>query len=124
VAGGGGAIGFETQKALLDTVAPWAPPSASVILLGFYGTADLIGWCQERGWDYRLRLKGNLAVFDGDTRTTAKACAAKRVFYLEDVELSGQGPISASSMIRVTPNPGSSPCTASRYLKAPPNRAI
>ena len=65
-----GAIGFETQKALLDAVAPWVPPSASVTLLGdrFYGTADLIGWCQERDWDYRLRLKGNLVVFDGDTQ--------------------------------------------------------
>ena len=29
-----GAIGFETQKALLDRVAPWASPSASVTLLG------------------------------------------------------------------------------------------
>jgi hypothetical protein len=87
-----GAIGFEIQKALLDAVVPWVPPSASVTLLGdrFYGTADLIGWCQERDWDYRLRLKGNLVVFDGDTRTTAKARAAERVFYLEDVELTGK----------------------------------
>jgi hypothetical protein len=87
-----GAIGFEIQKALLDAVAPWVPPSASVTLLGdrFYGTADLIGWCQEREWDYRLRLKGNLVVVDGDTRTTATACAAERVFYLEDVELTGK----------------------------------
>jgi hypothetical protein len=65
VAGRDGAIGFE--KALLDTVVSWVPPSASVTLLGFYGTADLIGWYQERRWDYRLRLKGNLVVFDGDT---------------------------------------------------------
>ena len=36
----------------------------------FYGTADLIGWCQDRGWGYRPRLKGNLAVFEGTTRTT------------------------------------------------------
>ena len=87
-----GGIGFETQKALLDTVAPWVPPSASVTLLGdrFYGTAALIGWCQERGWDYRLRLKGNLVVVDGDTRTTPKACAADRVFCLEDVDLTGK----------------------------------
>ena len=87
-----GAIGFEIQKALLDAVAPWVPPSAPVTLLGdrFYGTADLIGWCQERTWDYRLRLKGNLVVFEGDTRTTTKACAAERVFYLEDVELTGK----------------------------------
>src|SRR5688500_10461745 len=67
-----GAIGFEIQKALLDAVAPWVPPSAPVTLLGdrFYGTADLIGWCQERTWDYRLRLKGNLVVIDGTNRTT------------------------------------------------------
>ena len=92
VAATDGAIGFEIQKALLDAVAPWVPPSASVTLLGdrFYGTADLIGWCQEREWDYRLRLKGNLVVFDGDTRTTTKARAAERVFYLEDVELTGK----------------------------------
>jgi hypothetical protein len=87
-----GAIGFEIQKALLDAVAPWVPPLASVILLGdrFYGTADLIGWCQEQDWDYRLRLKGNLVVFDGDTWTTTKARAAERVFYLEDIELTGK----------------------------------
>src|SRR6186713_2026405 len=44
----GGAIGFETQKALLDAVAPWLPEQATVRLMGdrFYGTADLIGWCQ------------------------------------------------------------------------------
>src|SRR3954464_1719503 len=46
-----GAIGFETQKALLDAVVAWLPGQARVRLLGdrFYGTADLIGWCQERG---------------------------------------------------------------------------
>src|SRR5688500_17241022 len=62
-----GAIGFDTQKALLDAVVPWLPTRAKVRLMGdrFYGTADLIGWCQEHTWDYRLRLKGNLVVFDG-----------------------------------------------------------
>ena len=63
-----GAIGFDTQRALLEAVARWLPEK--VRLLGFYGTADLIGWCQGRGWDYRLRLKGNLAVFDATGRTT------------------------------------------------------
>src|SRR3954453_15106823 len=40
-----GAIGFETQKALLEAVVPWLPAAARVRLLGdrFYGTADLIG---------------------------------------------------------------------------------
>jgi hypothetical protein len=100
-----GAIGFQTQKALLDAVAPWMPPSASVTLLGdrFYGTADLIGWCQERGWGYRLRLKGNLVVFDGDTRRTTKACAADRVFSLENVELTGKR---AQTNIGIIQDPG------------------
>jgi hypothetical protein len=87
-----GAIGFETQRALLEAVAPWLPKPATVRLLGdrFYGTADLIGWCQERGWDYRLRLKGNLVVVDGTGRTTTGRCAKDRVYYLEDVELTGR----------------------------------
>jgi len=85
-----GAIGFETQKALLEAVAPWLPEGARVRLMGdrFYGTANLIGWCQER--TYRLRLKGNLTVFDGAETTTTAACAEKRTFYLEDVELTAR----------------------------------
>ena len=37
-----GAIGFDTQKALLEAVAPWLPAGAKVRLMGdrFYGTAD------------------------------------------------------------------------------------
>jgi len=113
-----GAIGFEIQKALLDAVAPWVPPSASVTLLGdrFYGTADLIGWCQERDWDYRLRLKGNLVVVAGDMRRTAKACAAERVFYLENVELTGRRARIGIIHDPGTPNPGSSPCRPSRGI--------
>jgi hypothetical protein len=72
-----GAIGFSTQKALLEAVAPWVPAGATVRLMGdrFYGTADLIGWCQDRDWGYRLRLKGNLVVFDSTGKTTTGACA-------------------------------------------------
>jgi hypothetical protein len=57
---------------LLDAVVCWLPEQATVRLLGdrFYGTADLIGWCQECDWDYRLRLKGNLVMFDGTGKTT------------------------------------------------------
>jgi hypothetical protein len=62
------------------------------MLLGdrFYGTPDLIAWCQERGWGYRLRLKGNLVVFDGAAKTTTGACADDGTFCLEDVELTGK----------------------------------
>ena len=40
-----GAIGFDTQRALLEAVARWLLEKAGVWLLGdrFYGTADLIG---------------------------------------------------------------------------------
>src|SRR3954454_13238760 len=87
-----GAIGFATQQALLEAVAPWMPAGATVRLMGdrFYGTADLIGWCQDRGWGYWLRLKGNLVVFDSTGKTTTGACAGEKLFYLEDVALTGK----------------------------------
>jgi hypothetical protein len=92
-----GAIGFE--KALLDAVAPWLPTRAKVRLMGFYGT--LIGWCQER--TYRLRLKGNLVVFDGTGKTTTGKCAKDRVYYLENVELTGRR---APTHIGIIQDPG------------------
>jgi Transposase DDE domain len=87
-----GAIGFDTQKGLLEAVAPWIPAEATVLLRGdrFSGTADLIGWCQDQTWDDRLRLKGNLTVRDGTGKTTTAACAKDRVFSLEDVELTAK----------------------------------
>jgi len=42
------------------------------------------------GARHRLRLKGNLVVFDGAGRTTTGQCAKDRVYYLEDVELTGR----------------------------------
>jgi hypothetical protein len=87
-----GGIGFETQKELLEAVAPWLPREASVMLLGdrFYGTPDLITWCRDHGWDYRLRLKGNLVVVYGGAKTTTGACADAGIFRLEDVELTAK----------------------------------
>ena len=59
-----GPIGWRVQHDLLETVQPWLPEGARVLLSGdrFYGTARLVEWCQEAGWDYRLRLKGNLTL--------------------------------------------------------------
>jgi len=89
-----GAIGFETQKKLLEAVTPWLPAKEAddgpnVRLLGdrFYGSPDLIVWCQDQGWDYRLRLKGNLLVDDGVNRATTGAMAEAGRFRLENVEL-------------------------------------
>src|SRR3954463_6121713 len=100
-----GAIGVDTQKALLDAGAARLPERTAVRLMGdrFYGTADLIGWCQERTWDYRLRLKGNLAVFDGTGKTTTGKCARDRIYYLENVELTGRR---ARTHIGIIQDPG------------------
>lgn len=63
-----GAIGFAVQRELIDVAAPLLPAGVPVCLMAdrFYGTADLIGLCQEKQWDFRLRLKGNLVVRDKD----------------------------------------------------------
>jgi DDE family transposase len=100
-----GAIGFATQKALLEAVVPWVPVGAKLLLMGdrFYGTADLITWCQEQDWGYRLRLKGNLVVFQGPEKTTTGACAGEKLFYLEDVELTGKR---APTHIGILQDPG------------------
>ena len=59
-----GPIGWRGQHALLETVYPWLPENAHVLLAGdwFYGTARLIAWCQRAGWDYRRRMKGNITL--------------------------------------------------------------
>ena len=100
-----GAIGFDTQKALLDAVAPWMPAGAEVCLMGdrFYGTADLISLCQGRGWNYRLRLKGTLTVTDRSGRTTTAARAKGEIRYLEDVELTARR---AKTHIGIIHDPG------------------
>jgi hypothetical protein len=87
-----GAIGFAVQKALLDAAVPLVPEGAEVCLMAdrFYGTADLIAWCQDRNWDYRLRLKGNLVVRNTEGRTTTGQLAKERIFALENVQLTAR----------------------------------
>jgi hypothetical protein len=87
-----GAIGFATQKELLDVVAGWLPADQAVILLAdrFYGTPEMIRWCCERGWDYRLRLKGNLVARWGARRTTTSELALSGGHYFESVVLTGK----------------------------------
>jgi hypothetical protein len=87
-----GAIGFATQRVLLDTVAGWLPPEARVALMAdrFYGTPDLIGWCATRGWNYRLRLKGNLTALIAGHWTTTGDMARSAGHYFEGVELTAK----------------------------------
>lgn len=68
-----GAIGFLHQAKLLDVVNKWLPKGCTVMLSGdrFYGTADLINWCQKHKWGYRIRLKGGLYSYqnEGEDKT-------------------------------------------------------
>lgn len=100
-----GAIGFAVQKALLDAAVPLVPQGATVCLMAdrFYGTADLIAWCQERNWDYRLRLKGTLVVRNAAGRRRTGQLAKDREFALENVRLTAR---QATTNIGVIHDPG------------------
>ena len=100
-----GPIGFGMQKNLLEAVAPWLPEGVPVCLMAdrFYGTADLISLCQGLGWDYRLRLKGNLVVDDRGRKTKTGALADDRVFALEGVQLTAK---KATTNIGIMRDPG------------------
>jgi hypothetical protein len=52
----------------------WARP----VLMGdrFYGSPALVDWCREHGWDWRLRLRRYLLVFEGGGETTVADCFA------------------------------------------------
>ena len=84
-----GAIGFRVRKGLLDAVAAWLPEGVCVRLLGgrFYGTPALIGHCQSRGWNYRLRLKGNLRLWIDGADAGPVERLARDAPYLTGVEL-------------------------------------
>ena len=73
-------------------VADWLPADQAVVLLAdrFYGTPEMIRWCRNRGWDYRLRLKGNLVARWGTTRTTTGGLALSGGHYFEAVALTGK----------------------------------
>ena len=95
-----GAIGFAVQKDLLDVVRGWLPAEVRATLHGdrFYGTPDLIRWCQDCGWDYRLRLKGNLLTWPdaqrpsgtGPRKATTGELALSGAHYFEDVALTAK----------------------------------
>ena len=84
-----GAIGFAEQRAALDRVAALLPEGVRPVLLGdrFYGSPALIAWCRAQGWDWRLRLKQDLLVFEDGGETTLAACFARDEHLLSDIEL-------------------------------------
>jgi len=71
-----GNIGFGVQKELLNSVKLWLPNDVEILFAAdrFYGTAQLIDWCQQAGWSYRIRMKGNLTLqHEGGELTTGEA---------------------------------------------------
>lgn len=57
-----GSIGFDIQESLLNSVLSMLPSDIELLFSAdrFYGTSALVDWCQRQGWQYRIRLKGNL----------------------------------------------------------------
>ena len=73
-----GGIGFAAQEELVALAAAWLPAGAGAVLMGdrFHGSPELILLCRRLGWDYRLRLKGDLLVTaEGGETTTGEGAA-------------------------------------------------
>ncbi len=102
-----GAIGLATQKNLLDAVRTWLPAHGRVTLFAarFYGTPELIHLCRDRGWDYRLRLKGNLTALIGSRKTSTAELATAGGNYFDSVALTGKR---VSTNIGIIRDPGHS----------------
>jgi hypothetical protein len=86
-----GNIGFDEQKNILDAVSAWIPQESSVVIMGdrFFGTTELIVYCKNKGWDYRLRLKGNLLVHQGTKEYKTGDLEKLNLNFLERVSITG-----------------------------------
>ena len=100
-----GPIGFDIQEKLLNDVVQMVPDGITILLAAdrFYGTSSLINWCKEQGWQYRIRMKGNLILqHDGVEITTGKA-AQMRLSSVENAMLNETG---ISTNIGILHEPG------------------
>ena len=88
-----GNIGFPMQKELLNSVLAWLPDNVKIMLSAdrFYGTAQLVEWCQKAGWGYRIRLKGNLTLTHDGGEITTGDVAARIPKGVKAAELYGSG---------------------------------
>lgn len=84
-----GAIGFAEQRAALEAVLPLLPEAAEPVLMGdrFYGSPAVIAWCRDHSWDWRLRLKQDLLVFEDGGETVLAECFARGEHMLTGIEL-------------------------------------
>src|SRR4051812_16392394 len=102
-----GSIGSVEQRELLTLVAGWLPAGARIVLMGdrFYGSPDLIALCRGLGWDWRLRLKQDLLVFEGGGETTLAACFAGGQHLLSGIELAGKRVVTNVAMVHEPGHP-------------------
>jgi hypothetical protein len=87
-----GAIGFAEQREVLEAVARLLPEGVKPVVMGdrFYGSPDLIAWCAGHDWDWRLRLKQDLLVFEQGGETTLAECFGRGEHLLAGIELTGK----------------------------------
>ncbi|MGE0634302.1 MAG: transposase [Pseudobdellovibrionaceae bacterium] len=88
-----GSIGFNIQKQLLDRVTEMIPQGMEVLLAAdrFYGTSNLIRYCQNLGWRYRIRLKGNLILREKGGEIQTKELSSMGIEKVDKAELSNSG---------------------------------
>jgi hypothetical protein len=69
-----GSIGFNVQQKLLDEVKEMIPNGTKILLLAdrFYGTENLVSWCKQNKWSYRIRLKKNLIFIEDGGEITCE----------------------------------------------------
>lgn len=102
-----GAIGFAEQRAALEAVLAVLPEGAEPVLMGdrFYGSPALIAWCRDQGWDWRLRLKQDLLVFEDGGETTLAECFSRGEHMLTGVELTDKRVATNVAMVHEAGHP-------------------
>lgn len=100
-----GAIGFDIQESLLEDTNTMIPKGISILLAGdrFYGTSALINWCQKQGWQYRIRLKGNLIFRHEKGEITGSQAVDLKIMSLENAVFNNT---SVSTNIGILHEPG------------------
>ncbi len=91
-----GEMGYDEQEPLLKAVYDMIPEDIAILLAAdrFYGTAALITLCQSFGWQYRIRIKGNLNLFHQEGWVMNSHEAKKmNLKGIENVRLGEKGPL-------------------------------
>ena len=81
------------QKELLKKIKAMIPSRMKVLLAAdrFYGTSSLISLCQSFGWQYRIRLKGNLILYHQGGEMQTGELASLGLKGVEEAELNESG---------------------------------